>query len=377
MNEALERAFNILGHRESRGCYDALLPDGEPPAIFPYGRFGSVLVAGESSRDGQTKFARRILAFSPGLRHQESIFHCEDVSSMTTVRRVAMHAVPTIWDRTWNQWKHCLGAKIEVEGVFVQSGRYRKRRGERELTTSETALPSRLQVKLPADFQQQLKMARETYHRFGGYLRALDQIRLCLEHRAIEKSEMDRMCSQLGIPGDFDIAHISLRPDYDQFFYRQLLRWARRIYLFRNEYIFDLEKAPVVETPQRGHATYVFAKPRSMDSFLTLYTGATKDDIRANRDNIGERLGFLGRVMHSTNPDLGSKRCGSTREKRLTSPCRLPIELRTLRPSVRQTVIGKISCKAAFQGAKGVARPHQKLAAKVLGPRKVLPTHLR
>jgi hypothetical protein len=113
---------------------------------------------------------------------------------------------------------------------------------------------------------------------------------------------MERMCSQLGIPGDFDIAQISWRPDYDPFFYRQLLRRARRIYLFRNEYIFDLEKALVVETPQRGHATYVFAKPRSMDSFLTLYTRATKDDIRRNRDNIGERLGFLGRVMHSTNP---------------------------------------------------------------------------
>jgi len=38
--------------------------------------------------------------------------------------------------------------------------------------------------------------------------------------------------------------------------------------LFRAEYIFDLEKAVVVETPQLGHATYVFAKPRNMESFL-------------------------------------------------------------------------------------------------------------
>ncbi len=110
------------------------------------------------------------------------------------------------------------------------------------------------------------------------------------------------MCSGLHLPGDFDVAQISWRPDYDPFFYRQLSRRARRIYLFRDEYIFDVEKAVVVETPQLGHATYVFAKPRSMDSFLALYTKITKDDIRRNRNNAAERLGFLGRVIHGTNP---------------------------------------------------------------------------
>ena len=110
------------------------------------------------------------------------------------------------------------------------------------------------------------------------------------------------MCSELRIPGDFDVAQISWRPDYDPFFYRQLARRARRIYLFREEYIFDVEKAVVVETPQLGHATYVFAKPRSMDTFLALYTKITKDDIRRNRNNAAERQGFLGRVIHGTNP---------------------------------------------------------------------------
>jgi hypothetical protein len=110
------------------------------------------------------------------------------------------------------------------------------------------------------------------------------------------------MCSGLRIPSDFDIAQVSWRPDYDSFFYRQLSRRTRRIYLFRGEYIFDLEKAVVVETPQLGHATYVFAKPRSMEGFLDLYTRITKEDIRRNRDNLGERLGFLGRVIHGTNP---------------------------------------------------------------------------
>jgi len=123
-----------------------------------------------------------------------------------------------------------------------------------------------------------------------------------LEHRAVERAELQRMCSELHVPGDFDVAQISWRPNYDPFFYRQLARRARRIYLFREEYIFDVEKAVVVETPQLGHATYVFAKPRSMDTFLALYTKTTKDDIRRNRNNAAERLSFLGRVIHGTNP---------------------------------------------------------------------------
>jgi hypothetical protein len=310
---ALERAFNISGQPELRACYDALLTDSEAPTIFPYGGFGSLLVAGEPSRDGQTFFARRILAFSPELRRRR--FHvplrrCDFYDDRSLCRDVPRKlefwldpaAQHTLWDCTWNQWKHLLGMKVEVDGTFVQSGKYRKRRGEWELVTWETALPSRLEVKLPADFQQQLDAARASYHRLGQYSQALDQIRLRLEHRAIEKTELEQMCSGLRLPGDFDVAQISWRADYDPFFYRQLSRRARRTYLFRDEYIFDVEKAVVVETPQLGHATYVFAKPRNMDSFLALYTKITKDNVRRNRNNTAERMAFLGRVVHGTNP---------------------------------------------------------------------------
>ena len=216
-------------------------------------------------------------------------------------------ALQTHWDRTWNQWKHLLGSKIEVEGTFVRAGRYRKRKNEWDLVTWETALPSRLNVKVPSDFPQQLEAARSTHHRFGQYSRALDKIRLLLEHRAIEKTELVRICSDLRLPSDLDVAPISWRPDYDPFFYRQLSRLARRIYLFRQEYIFDVEKAVVVETPQLGHATYVFAKPRTIESFLALYTSITKDDIRRNRNNAAERLGFSGRVIHGSNPRMWLK----------------------------------------------------------------------
>jgi hypothetical protein len=310
---ALERAFNILGQPELRACYDALLVDPDSPAIFPYGGFGSLLVSGERSRDGHTFFANQILAFSPERRHRR--FHlplrqCEFYQDRALCRDVRRKVefwldpalLRALWDPTWNQWKHLLGTNIEVDGTFVQSGKYRKRGGAWELVRWETTLPSRLAVHLPVDFQQQVEAAKTTYRRFGQYSRALDQIRLCLEHRAVEKTELRRICAELRIPSDFDVAQISWRPDYDSFFYDQLSRRARRIYLFRSEYIFDLEKAVVVETPQLGHATYVFAKPRSVESFLILYTQISKEDIRHNRDNVGERLGFLGRVIHGMDP---------------------------------------------------------------------------
>jgi hypothetical protein len=310
---ALERAFNIVGQPELRACYDAQLADPEAPAVFPYGGFGSLFVAGEPSRDGMTFFAHRIVAFSPDLRRRRfhiALRRCDFYDDRALCRdmrrKLELWLDPallhTVWDRTWNQWKHLLGTKIEVEGTFVQSGKYRKRLKEWELVTWETALPSRLEAKLPPDFQLQIESAKTAYHRFGQYSRALDQIRLCLEHRAVEKAELQRMCSEMRIPGDFDVAQISWRPDYDSFFYRQLARRARRIYLFREEYIFDVEKAVVVETPQLGHATYVFAKPRNLDTFLALYTKITKEHIRRNRNNAAERLGFLGRVIHGTNP---------------------------------------------------------------------------
>ena len=56
----------------------------EAPALFPYGSFGSLLVSGERSRDGQTFFARRIVAFLPQLRRRRSAWHYAAAISTTT-----------------------------------------------------------------------------------------------------------------------------------------------------------------------------------------------------------------------------------------------------------------------------------------------------
>jgi hypothetical protein len=310
---ALERAFNILAQPELRACYDALLADPEAPAVFPYGGFGSLLVAGERSRDGQTFFAHRILAFLPERRQRrfrapmrQCDFYDDRAFYRDVRRRLELWIDPAVlhltWDATWNQWKHLLATKMEVSATFVQSGKYRRRRGEWELVQWETALPSRVEVKLPDEIQEQLGAARTTYLRFGQCSAALDRIRTCIQCQAMEKTELEKVCSELRIPGDFDVAQINWRPDYDPFFYRQLSRRARRIYLLRDEYIFDLEKAVVVETPQMGHATYIFAKPRSMEGFLATYTKITKEDIRHNRDNVAAQLSFLGRIIHGVDP---------------------------------------------------------------------------
>ena len=123
----------------------------------------------------------------------------------------------------------------------------------------------------------------------------------------MERSELERICSTLGVPGDFDIAQLTWRQDYDPFFYDQLRRRARRMFLFRNEYIFEFERAVVVEVPELGHATYLFARPRTLDDFLSRYARTTKENIRKNRDNVAEALGFVGRVIHGSNPRLWLK----------------------------------------------------------------------
>jgi hypothetical protein len=137
----LERAFNILAQPELRACYDSLLKDPSAPALFPYGGLGLILVAGEHSRDGQTFFASQILSFQP--EHRERRFHAplrnfdfyDDRAIYRDVQRklevtLDQSAMPIPWDATWNRWRHLLGTKVELQGTFVQTGKYRHRNGQ-------------------------------------------------------------------------------------------------------------------------------------------------------------------------------------------------------------------------------------------------------
>jgi hypothetical protein len=310
---AAERAFNILARPELRSCYQALLTDPEVPAVFPYGGFGALLVAGELSADRETFYARKILSFLPGRRERRfraplrKIEFLDGYAVYRDSRRKAevfldQLALPLPWDPTWNQWRHLLGAKFGVEATFVKTGKYRLRDGEWHLVEWETALPSRLKISLPADAHEVVANARKTYSRFGQFFDTIQAIRDRLEREPIERQELVRICGKLGIPADFEIAQISWKPDYDSFFYTQLRKRTRKMFLFRDEYIFELERAIVVEVPEQGHATYAFSLPANLEHWVREYARTPKDDIRRNRANAAERLGFIGRVMHGRNP---------------------------------------------------------------------------
>jgi hypothetical protein len=212
--------------------------------------------------------------------------------------------MPIIWDASWNLWRHLLGAKVELQGTFVRTSKYQRRNGKWSLHEWETALRSRLHVKVPSNIAEQIEAARKSYHRIGQFSEALGQISARIERDPMKREQLRSLCWDLGMPGDFDVAQISCQPDYDGFFYQQLCRRARRLYLFRDEYIFDLPRAIAVETPQLGHATYLFSKPQSVEAFLGAYVATTREAIRQNRANAAEKLGFLGRVVHGSNPRI-------------------------------------------------------------------------
>jgi hypothetical protein len=157
----IERAFNVLASPDLRNCYDALRKDEDTPALFPYGGFGSILVEGHLSEDGDAFFADRILAYKPemtsrrlSLLLRRCEFFADRVICRDPRRKVEVwldaNLLPGLdWDLTWNQWKHWLKSRIEVDATLVHAGRYRLRNGEWILRQWYTALPSRLRVHVP------------------------------------------------------------------------------------------------------------------------------------------------------------------------------------------------------------------------------------
>jgi hypothetical protein len=209
--QAVERAFNLLARPDLRSCYQTLLLDPDAPALFPYGGFGALLVAGELSPDRETFFAKKILSFLPDRRERRfraplrKVEFFDGHAVYRDSRRKAevildQISLPLAFDPTWNQWRHLIGTKIGVEATFVKSGKYRFRNGEWCLVDWETALPSRLRITLPGDTQEVLANARKTYHRFGEFFDAIQKLRVRLEREPLERTELDRICDELRIP---------------------------------------------------------------------------------------------------------------------------------------------------------------------------------
>jgi curved DNA-binding protein CbpA len=307
---ALDRAYNLLADPYLRAAYNELMIKPDAPVPFPYSGFGSLLV--EGATEGDTFFARRILAFLPERRHRTFAFPLRrldffsDHAILRDSRRklevlIDHQLLPLKWDQAWSQWRHLISASIEISADFVHTGKNRKRGAEWRFEEWETALPSTTEITVPSEVHESILKARNAHSRFGKYFDEIDRLRWHVQQIPTECDELRRRCWGYGLPGDFDVTQITWRPDYDPYYCDELSKRARTMYLFRDEYIFDLERCVVVEVPQAGHATYVFAKPSRLQEFVWQYAKTTRQDILANRHNVAERLGFLGRVVHGTN----------------------------------------------------------------------------
>ncbi|MGH9631084.1 MAG: hypothetical protein ACRD7E_22480 [Bryobacteraceae bacterium] len=305
----VERAFNILAHPDLRNCYDRMRRDEHAPPLFPYGGFGSIFVAGRLSDDGEAFFADRILSYKPemttrklSLLFRRCEFFADRVICLDPRRKVEVsldgNLLPGVhWDLTWNQWKHWLKSRIGVEATLVHAGKYRLRQGEWILRQWFTALPSRIHVSLPADLAADVERAQAIHALLGEHADLVTRVRAELAKQPVEHTVIQHWFDQLDVSPHLKPHHITWMPDYEAYYFEQLRRRSRTWFLYRDEYLLVWSNVLIAEVPQQGHATYLFARPKSMEDFMKHYAGTTREDVRNNRDDLATRLGFIGRVV--------------------------------------------------------------------------------
>ena len=304
-----ERAFNVLAHHDLRNCYDRLCKDVDAPPLFPYGGFGSIFVEGHISGDGQAFFGNRILAYKPeitarkvSLLLRRCEFFTDRVVCRDPRRRVEVWLDGSLllgvhWDLTWNQWKHWLKSRIEVEATFVNSGKYRLQKGEWILRQWVAALPSRLRVVTPEELPADIKRAQAVHRMLGEHADLIGQLREQLAKEPVEHTTVQNWFDALSVSRDLKPQHINWQADYEPYYFEQLRKRSRTWFLFRNEYLFEWPDVVIAEIPQPGHATYLFARPDQISHFTKMYAGVTREDVRNNRNDAASGLGFIARVV--------------------------------------------------------------------------------
>ncbi|MCC6396661.1 MAG: J domain-containing protein, partial [Bacteroidetes bacterium] len=305
----VERAFNILAHPDLRRCYDQLRVDENAAPLFPYGGSGSLWVEGDLADDGAAFFGRRIITYMPAME-QRKVFvplrACEflpdRIDYQDPRRRIELSIDETLlpefhWDATWNSWGAWLSSSVEVTATFVKSDRIRFHKGEREVRTWLTAIPSRMSLRPPADLSADIEQARAIRRLLGDHVEVIERIRREAQRHPIEHSGMQSWFDELGVPPELRPEHAIWQRDFDAYYFNELRNRATTWFLFRQEFLFVLPTVIVSEVPKPGHATYVFAKPAALDPFMTAYSKTTRDEIRRNRGNKAVDLGFIGRVV--------------------------------------------------------------------------------
>lgn len=307
---AAERAFNLLAHPGLRKCYDSLLTNEDAAPLFPYGGFGLILVEGDLSQDGTAFFANAILTFRPEVKLRKVsvlLRQCDFLADRIVCRDARRRIEVSLdagllglrWDLTWNQWRQWLKSRIEVDAAFVQSAKYQFAGGEWRLRKWLTALPSRLMAKVPENLDEDVARARAIHDLLGEHADVVRRVREEIEKQPVEHLIVERWLDELGSSPALKPQHVGWHADFDAYYFDQLRHRATTWYLFGREFLFVLPNVIVSEIPQAGHATYVFAKPQTLDAFFQRYVDTTRDDIRHNRANRASDLGFVGRVVRS------------------------------------------------------------------------------
>lgn len=307
-----ERAFNVLANPDLRPKYDAFLTDADSMLPFPYGGCGEILVSGHLSKDETTFFADSILAFKPQMRSRKVkvlLRQCEFLPDRVTLldsrRKLEIWLDAgllngLVWVPTWNRWKQWLRSRLEVHATFVKSSKYRFVSGEWTIKTWWTALPARISVALPAAIHEDVARAQAIHELLGKHADILGRLREQISRQPVEASVVQGWLDQLGASAHLRPEYITWQPDYEESYFAQLRKRARTWFLFREEYLFVLPHAIVLETPSAGHASYIFALPDNVEEFLRRYSAVSRNDIRQNKANIATELGFIGRVVRGT-----------------------------------------------------------------------------
>ena len=309
LRRGCERAFNILANHDLRACYDSFLADDRAMLPFPYGGEGDILVAGDLSKDGSTFFAKAILSYKPTtsrkrlkIRLRSFEYLPDRLGFLDPRRKLEVWLDSGLlngfrWDTSWNNWKHWLRSAIEVDATFVNSARYRYGKGEWQVRSWWTALPSRIALTVPEGLEADVERARGINELLGRYSEFIHRVRDQAQRQPVDASDVQSWLDQLGAPPDLRPEYLCWKPDFDEYYFAQLRKRAVTWFLFREEFLFVLPGTIISEIPMPGHATYVFASPSDRENFLHRYERTSRNEIRQNAGNVASELGFVGRVV--------------------------------------------------------------------------------
>lgn len=307
----LERAFNVLANPALKESFDRIRFDDDALPLFPYGGYGSILVEGRLVEDGKAFIGNRILAFKPEMAEKTvSILlrSCEFLPD-----RIVCHdsrrklevwldggLLPGLnWDPSWNNWKHWIRSRLEVEATFVTSAKERLEQRERIVNKWSVALPSRLRVVVPEGLMADIVGARAFHALLGRHADLIRQIAAQIESHPAEHSLVEKWFRDFNAEPELQPQHVNWQPDYDEFYFEELRKRSKTWFLFRDEYLFVWHKLLIAEIPALGHATYLFSRPGNLEEFLDEYAKTERNEVRSNRHDVASRLGFIGRVVRS------------------------------------------------------------------------------